>query len=87
MFCHYQYYRNTYELQSIVDHSDEKYQCKEMSDCPYTGTNIIQKKKIPLKDWKPVELYCDALEEKFQEDLELALALSRSESESVLQGN
>merc|ERR1719150_2081719 len=30
-------------LQSAVDHSDEKYQCKEMSDCPYTGTNILQK--------------------------------------------
>ena len=27
----------------IVDHSDEKYKCKEMSDCPYTGTNIINK--------------------------------------------
>ena len=30
-------------LQSAVAHSDEKYQCKEMSDCPYTGTNILQK--------------------------------------------
>ena len=45
MFCHYQYYRqwDVYKLQSAVDHSDEKYQCKEMSDCPYTGTNILQK--------------------------------------------
>ena len=48
MFCHYQYYRMNYKmnidlLQSAVDHSDEKYQCKEMSDCPYTGTNILQK--------------------------------------------
>ena len=44
MFCHYQYYRGyTDWLQSAVDHSDEKYQCKEMSDCPYTGTNILQK--------------------------------------------
>ena len=45
MFCHYQYYRSrdVYRLQSAVDHSDEKYQCKEMSDCPYTGTNILQK--------------------------------------------
>ena len=45
MFCHYQYYRGwiTDTLQSAVDHSDEKYQCKKMSDCPYTGTNILQK--------------------------------------------
>ena len=49
MFCHYQYYRQlqvtsfVYKLQSAVAHSDEKYQCKEMSDCPYTGTNILQK--------------------------------------------
>ena len=45
MFCHYLYYRerHTDKLQSTVDHSDEKYQCKEMSDCPYTGTNILQK--------------------------------------------
>ena len=45
MFCHYHYYRSrdVYKLQSAVAHSDEKYQCKEMSDCPYTGTNIIQK--------------------------------------------
>ena len=47
MFCHYQHYRrrNIDELQSAVDHSDEKYQCK-MSDCQDTGTNIIQ--KVPL---------------------------------------
>ena len=45
MFCHYLYYRqwDVYKLQSAVAHSDEKYQCKEMSDCPYTGTNILQK--------------------------------------------
>ena len=46
MFCHYQYYRRRLFndwLQSAVAHSDEKYQCKEMSDCPYTGTNILQK--------------------------------------------
>ena len=43
-------------LQAIVDHSDEKYKCEEMSDCSYTGTNIIN--KIPWT-W-----------EKDQEDLE-----------------
>ena len=26
-----------------VDHSDKEYQCEEMSDCPYTGTTLIQK--------------------------------------------
>ena len=30
-------------------HSDEKYQCEEMSDCPYTGTTLIN--KIPWGDW------------------------------------
>ena len=30
-------------LQAIVDHFDEKYKCEEMSDCPYPGTNIINK--------------------------------------------
>ena len=44
MFCQYQYYRwNTEELQTAVSHSDGKYQCKEMSDCPYTGTTLIEK--------------------------------------------
>ena len=27
----------------MVAHSDEKYQCEEMSDCPYTGTTLIEK--------------------------------------------
>ena len=44
MFCQYQYYRwNTEELQTAVAHSDGKYQCEEMSDCPYTGTTVINK--------------------------------------------
>ena len=49
MFCHYQYYRGLYsdELQSAVDHSDEKYQCKEMPNCPYTGTKINILQKVP----------------------------------------
>ena len=33
----------------MVAHSDEKYQCEEMSDCPYTGTTLINKK--PWEDW------------------------------------
>ena len=46
MFCQYQYYRSKIgDLQTAVAHSDEKYQCKKMSDCPYTGTTVI--KKIP----------------------------------------
>ena len=32
-----------------MDHSDEKYQCKKMSDCPYTGTTVIN--KIPWGDF------------------------------------
>ena len=32
----------------MVNHSDESYNCKEMSDCPYTGTTIIN--KIPWGD-------------------------------------
>ena len=37
------YYREgrTDQLKTMLDHSDEKYQCKEMSDCPYTGTTLI----------------------------------------------
>ena len=50
MFCQYQYYRRyTEKLQTAVDHSDEKYQCKKMSDCPYTGTTVIE--KIPWEGW------------------------------------
>ena len=30
-------------------HSDEKYQCEKMSDCPYTGTTVIN--KLPWGDW------------------------------------
>ena len=48
-----QYYRvYTEELQTAVAHSDEKYQCKRMSDCPYTGTKVIQKEPWePWEDW------------------------------------
>ena len=49
MFCQYQYYRNTKELQRAVDHTNDRYQCKEMSDCPYTGTTLIN--KIPWGDY------------------------------------
>ena len=37
----------------MVDHSDEKYKCKKMSDCPYTGTTIIN--KIPWTEEKDLE--------------------------------
>ena len=36
-----------------MDHSDDKYQCKKMSDCPYIGTTVIE--KIPWGDWPPGE--------------------------------
>ena len=57
-------------LQAIVDHSDEKYKCEEMPDCPYPGTNIIN--KIPWigeKDLKDLE------------DLDLDLEDSKSNTE------
>ena len=41
------------QLKTILDHSDEKYQCKEMSDCPYTGTTLIDME--PWGDWPPGE--------------------------------
>ena len=46
MFCHYPYYRRwaINDLQSAVDHSD---QCKEMPNCPYTGTKINILQKVP----------------------------------------
>ena len=33
----------TEELQTAVDHSDESYPCKKMSDCPFTGIPTIAK--------------------------------------------
>ena len=54
MFCQYQYYRRrTEQLQTMVAHSDEKYHCKKMSDCPYTGTTLIN--NIPWRDWPAAE--------------------------------
>ena len=54
MFCQYQYYReDTEKLQTMVAHSDEKYQCEKMSDCPYTGTTVINKE--PWGDWPALE--------------------------------
>ena len=38
-----------YVVLNKVEDSDEKYKCKEMSACPYTGTTIIN--KIPWRDW------------------------------------
>ena len=32
-----------YVVLNKVEDSDEKYKCKEMSACPYTGTTIINK--------------------------------------------
>ena len=57
MFCQYQYYRYIKKLQTAVAHSDEKYQCKKMSDCPYTGTTVIN--KIPWGDWPAGESESD----------------------------
>ena len=31
------------QLEATVNHSDESYNCKKMSACPYTGTTIINK--------------------------------------------
>ena len=50
MFCQYQYYRrNTEKLQTAVAHSDKNYKCKKMSDCPHTGTTVIN--NIPWGDY------------------------------------
>ena len=55
MFCQYQYYRiDTEKLQTMVAHSDKNYKCKKMSDCPYTGTTLINKIKRPWV-WSPEE--------------------------------
>ena len=54
------------KLKAIVDHSDEEYKCAEMSDCSYTGTNIIN--KIPWtgekdqEDLKDLDLDLEDLE-------------------------
>ena len=44
---------DTKELQTAVAHSDDKYQCERMSDCPYTGTTVIN--KIPWGNCPAVE--------------------------------
>ena len=49
---------STRELQTAVAHSDEKYQCEEMSDCPYTGTTVINRE--PWGDW-PADLDSDSI--------------------------
>ena len=73
MFCQYQYYReDTEELQTMVAHSDENYKCCEMSDCPYTGTTLINNIQWGGKAGNTQE------EDLAKEDLELALALSLS---------
>ena len=42
------------ELKTAVAHSDAKYQCKKSSDCPYTGTIVINKEpwgeRLALKE-------------------------------------
>ena len=49
MFCQFYYYRHgTTQSQTVVAPADDKYQCEEMSDCPYTGTTLIN--KIPWGD-------------------------------------
>ena len=55
-----------------MDHSDEKYKCEKMSDCPYTGTTIIN--KIPWTGEKDQEDLEDL------EDLDLDLDLKDSKS-------
>ena len=62
-FQHYSEWRDNQEFQAMVDHSDEKYKCEQKSDCPYTGTTIIN--KIPwigekdLKDLEDLDLDLD----------------------------
>ena len=41
------------EFQAIVDHSRENYNCEKRSDCPYTGTTIIN--KIPWAGEKDLD--------------------------------
>ena len=45
---------NIEQLKTAVAHSDEKYQCEEMLDCPYTGTTLIN--NIPWGDWPAGEI-------------------------------
>ena len=52
-------------LQTAVAHSDGKYQCEEMSDCPFTGTTLIN--KIPWGDWPAGENYGETSSEEDSE--------------------
>ena len=56
-----------------MDHSDEKYNCEEKTDCAYTGTTIIN--KIPWTGEKDQEDLEDL------EDLDLDLEDSKSNTE------
>ena len=78
-------------MQTAVDHSDEKYQCEEMSACPYTGTTIIN--KIPWtgeKDQEDLEDLEDLdldLEDLDLEDLDLEdLSLDLEDLDLGLEG-
>ena len=73
MFSQYQYYRvwTTEKLQTAVAHSDEKYQCEEMSDCPYTGTTLIN--NIPWAHCRADELVSEALDTQVEDQAEKSL--------------
>ena len=58
----------------MMDHSDKKYRCEKMSDCSYTGTNIIN--KIPWTGKKDLEDLEDL------EDLDLDRDLDLEDSKS-----
>ena len=70
MFCQYQYYRkhkHIWGLQAVVDHSEEKYQCEKMSDCPYTGTTVIEK-----RPWGDFPAGKEPAAQEMKENVELA---------------
>ena len=42
------YKRDTSVLNSLILHQQTDYKCRRMSDCPYTGKTLLEKRELPL---------------------------------------
>ena len=68
-----------------MNHSDESYNCEEMSPCPYTGTTIIN--KIDWGDWPAGETQEEDQAEEFdtnrEEDMEEEMIIEEPAAQDV----
>ena len=42
------YYDATSVLNSAILHDQTDFKCRKMSDCPYTGKTLLEKRELPL---------------------------------------